>query len=158
MIVYTHPKGAKSSVPATSPHETGGIPGNIAYDFMAPGGTLVLASQDGVISRLSGHDPKTGTWKDGKPNKRGDVFGWSIYLRTADGEYFDTHLGSRVVKVGQKVVAGQKLGTVGKWPNDPGRSHTHRGFTARKGGRKASTARINAVKVARRVKPWTPPV
>lgn len=149
---YPHPKGAKGKCGGIL-HETGGLPGNWAYDFLAPGGTPVLAVQDGTISYLSGHDPSTGTWRNGRPDPTGDVYGWTIYLRVADGFYFTTHYGYRYVKTGQRVKAGQMIGRVGHWPHDEGRSHTHAGFTADKGGKTASVKRIKAVAAAPRVKP-----
>lgn len=143
-LVYPHPKGAKSSYSPAALHPTGGLPGNWALDFLAPGGTQVLAMQDGVVSRLSGHPPENGVYP-------GAVFGWTIYLRCADGFYFTTHYGARYVHVGQHVVAGQVIGRVGHWPHDEGRSHTHAGFTA-DAGKKASVVRIQAVGKAPRVK------
>lgn len=145
-LVYPHPKGARSSVSVKALHETGGIPGNWALDFMAPGGTLVLAPQDGIVSRWSGHSPETG-------EHPGAVFGWSLYLKCGDGVYFCTHLGVRYAPVGRRVRAGDILGRVGHWPHDEGRSHTHLGFTSAKGGAAASKARIKAVASAPRVRP-----
>lgn len=143
-LVYPHPKGAKSKSGGVI-HTTGGLPGNIALDFMAPGGTLVLAPQAGIIRRWSGHNPVNGVYP-------GAVFGWSIYLECADGFYFCTHLGVRYAPVGRHVIAGDAIGRVGHWPHDEGRSHTHLGFTAHAGA-KAARARIQAVAVASRVKP-----
>ena len=132
-------------------HETGGIPGNVALDFMAPGGANVLAPESCCVIRLSGHDPATGTWENGRADRRGSVFGWSCYLLTTEGYvYFVTHLGKRSVKLNQLVPAGALLGKVGHWPNDPGRSHAHIGVTA-PGGRAKSTARIRRVAAAPRV-------
>lgn len=150
---YPHPWGTKTSRPkASGLHETGGIPGNWALDFMAPGGTLIVASETGVIERLSGHPPSSGTWKNGHPDLAGDVFGWSLYLRCAMGTYFDTHIGVLYVDDGEHVVEGQVLGEVGHWPRDPGRSHTHRGFTSKSGSRAASVKRIEAVRVGEKVR------
>ena len=139
-LCYPHPKGlGLRRPPASGLHETAGLPGNFALDFMAPGGTPLLASQDGTITRLSGHDPALGV-------RDGDIFGWSLYLQTSPGKiiYFATHLGDRAVKVGQKVKRGQLLGHVGHWPHDPGRSHTHLGIT-HPAGYTAAIARIKAV-------------
>ena len=133
-------------------HDTGGIPGNVALDFMAPGGANVLAPERCKVIRLSGHDPKSGTWANGRPDPRGSVFGWSCYLETAAGYvYFVTHLGDRRVKVGQWIPGGGLLGKVGHWPNDPVRSHLHLGVTA-PGGRAKSVARIRRVAAAPRVR------
>lgn len=109
-------------------HQTGGLPGNWAMDFCAPGGTVVVASFDATITRWSGHDPGTGT------HSPGDVFGWSIYYQRADGvEAYLTHMGSRIGRPGTRVRAGMRIGTVGHWPHDPGRSHTHMGITSPRG-------------------------
>ena len=146
-LAYIHAKGSKSKYSPTGLHDTGGIAGNVALDFMAPGGTQVVAPQAGVISRLSGHDPVNGVYP-------GAVFGWSFYLTTIDGFYFCTHLGVRYCHVGLHVAPGMLLGLVGHWPHDEGRSHTHLGFTAH-AGRKQSTKRIEAVGVAPRMKAWS---
>ena len=141
-LVYPHPKGSKSSVGPV--HVTGGLPGNVARDFLAGGGTLVLAPQAGVVSRWSGHNPVDGVYP-------GAVFGWSLYIDCADGFYFCTHLGVRYATVGAHVRPGDVIGRVGHWPHDEGRSHTHLGFTAHAGVKQAAK-RINAVAAAPRVK------
>jgi murein DD-endopeptidase MepM/ murein hydrolase activator NlpD len=105
----------------------------------------VLAPQDSTVWKLSGHPP--GEYVPGS-----SVFGWSVYLMTAGGViYFVTHLGERALTVGQKIKAGQVIGTVGHWPNDPSRSHSHIGVT-HPAGRVAATARIVAVSQAPRRK------
>lgn len=143
---YPHPKGSSTSrPPATGLHPTAGLPGNYALDFMAPGGTLVLASEAGRVARISGHNPIDGV-------VQGSVFGWSVYLECGVGFYYDTHLGAVFVHVGQHVVEGQPIGRVGHWPHDEGRSHTHRGFTAH-AGKAASVKRIQQVRVGQKVKP-----
>jgi murein DD-endopeptidase MepM/ murein hydrolase activator NlpD len=144
-LAYPHPAGARSHYDPHALHDTGGLPGNRALDFLAPGGTPVVASQTGIVSRLSGHDPVHGVYP-------GAVFGWSVYIGCPDGFYFATHMGARYCHVGQHVVPGTLLGRVGHWPHDEGRSHTHLGFTAH-AGRKASRRRIEAVGLAPHVKP-----
>lgn len=134
--IYPHPTGEFTVRPSFI-HETGGLPGNWALDFMAAGGTPILAPQDCLIVRLSGHDPRQGVVS-------GDVFGWSTYLHVPDGFYFLTHQGARYVKQGQWVRKGTMIGRVGSWPRDPGRSHTHLGFTHVK-GKEASIRRIQKV-------------
>jgi murein DD-endopeptidase MepM/ murein hydrolase activator NlpD len=125
--VYVHPLGTPTGRPPDSDlHETSGdqdFAHNMALDFMAPGGTRVLAPADGVIVKLSGHDPALG-------DVGGGVFGWSFYLETAFGLVYATHLGNRHVHVGQHLSAGAIIGHVGHWPGDPPRSHTHLGVTA----------------------------
>lgn len=125
-LVYPHPAGSGSHSGGFI-HVTGGLPGNIALDFMAPGGTALLATFAGKITKLSGRNPREGV-------HGGDRFGWSIYLTRADGLFaFMTHEGTRDVALGEHVSIGQKIGSVGRWPNDPGRSHTHLGITSPKG-------------------------
>jgi hypothetical protein len=146
-LAYIHAKGSLSHYSPSALHDTGGIYGNVALDFLAPGGTKIVAPQAGVISRLSGHNPIHGVYP-------GAVFGWSVYISCADGFYFSTHYGYHYCHVGQHVAPGMLLGLVGHWPHDEGRSHTHLGFTAH-AGRKASTKRIEAVGVAPRIKAWS---
>lgn len=151
--VYPHPAGS-SSHSGGFLHMTGGLPGNIALDFLAPGGTALLASFDGKITKRSGRDPALGTFNArGEPDPRGDRFGWSLYLEREDGMFsYMTHLGSRDVVVGQTVVEGEKIGSVGHWPHDPGRSHTHEGITSPLGIRTA-TMIVLAIAAAPRVAP-----
>lgn len=138
-ICYPHPKTASSHVAGgeNDLHQTAGIPGNWALDFLAAGGTPVLAVEAGTITRLSGHDPSTGVHD-------GDIFGWNIYLTTKDNlVYFYTHLGTRTCHVGDKVRKGKVLGSVGHWPDDPGRSHTHLGVTHPMGDKASKRAICN---------------
>jgi hypothetical protein len=129
--VYPHPLGADRHIP-TFLHPTRGLPGNIALDFLAAPGTPLLASFTGEITRLSGHDPFTGVHGI-------DSFGWSIYLERNDGMFaYMTHCGRKDVHVGQHVSVGQQIGTVGHWPFDIGRSHTHLGITSPRGIRDAT--------------------
>ena len=103
-------------------HETAGLPGYPATDQFADPGTSVLAPEDGVVDRLSGHDPKLG----GKP---GGPYGWSVYLNTASGRYYMTHFASRQVTLGEHVKHGQPIGTVcdSAVSEKPGTSHIHQG-------------------------------
>jgi len=105
-----------------STHETAGLPGFRAIDVFAAPGTTVLAPEDGVVDRLSGHDPKEG----GKP---GGAYGFTIYLQAASGRYFLTHFGSRLVTLGQRVKHGEAIGTVcdSAVSHNPGTSHIHEG-------------------------------
>lgn len=108
----------------TPTHETAGLPGYPAIDVFAKAGTNVAAPSDGVIRRLSGHDPAEG----GVP---GGAYGWSIYLLCPRGEYFLTHLGSRTVAEGKQVKRGDILGTVcdaAVAHMDTTLSHIHEGF------------------------------
>ena len=143
-LVYPHPAGSFTSRPARSDlHETAGLPGNWALDFMAPGGTPVYCVQDHMtVERWSGHDPATGVHD-------GSVYGWNIYLRSpANVVYFVTHLGDREHEPGSAVHRGDVIGHVGHWPGDPARSHSHIGVT-HPAGKVAAVARIVAVAEAR---------
>ncbi|HLY83721.1 MAG TPA: M23 family metallopeptidase [Acidimicrobiales bacterium] len=147
VLCYPHALPWKGPAPPASDlHETAGIPGNWALDFMAHGGTTILAPEDCTVTRLSGHDPKEGDLG------AAGIFGWNTYLETHDGLlYFLTHQGSRAVHVGQKVKLGEIIGVVGHWPNDEPRSHTHMGVT-HPDGVKASQVAICKVAEAGRVK------
>jgi TP901 family phage tail tape measure protein len=105
-------------------HQTGGLPGYPATDIFGPPGQAVLAPAAGVISKLSG--------SAGGPGG-GGAFGYSMYLRSANGEYFLTHFGSRAVSLGQQVSRGQLLGTIADYPDRA--DHIHMGLRAfAKGG------------------------
>ena len=103
-------------------HETAGLPGFPATDQFADPGTVVLAPEDGIVDRLSGHDPSEG----GNP---GGAYGFTIYITAASGRYFLTHFGSRRVTLGQRVTRGQPIGTVcdSAVAHNPGTSHIHEG-------------------------------
>jgi murein DD-endopeptidase MepM/ murein hydrolase activator NlpD len=123
--VYPHPANAVSAI-CQGLHQTDGLYGNWAIDFCAPGGTKVVAVEDAKITRLSGNNPNEGDYGPG-------IFGWSIHYETAMGyRYFSTHYGTRSPSLseGDRVNCGEVLGTVGSWPGNPGRSHTHLGVTS----------------------------
>lgn len=104
-------------------HETSGLAGYPAHDYMAPAGTPVIAPVGGRVFKLSGHDPANGPTSG--PH---GPFGWSLYIRGNDGRnYFLTHLGSRHVRLGQVVRAGQPIGTVGNYAHWGGANHVHMG-------------------------------
>lgn len=122
-------KGIKPGVPVAhetsegGEHETMGLPGYPAHDFMAPSGSAAVAPISGKVVRLSGHDPAAGP-----TNGPHGPLGFSIYIQGDDGHsYFLTHLGSRTVKVGQKLKAGQKIGTVADYAKYGTPSHIHMG-------------------------------
>ncbi len=122
-LVYPHDKDW-SSVSGGFLHETGGIGGNWALDFLTSPGTPVLAVEDGVVSKTAGHPPETGLHGSNR-----DVFGWSIYLKSSGGFWYSTHYGRILVRAGQPVKVGEVIGFVGDWPHDRPRSHTHLGYT-----------------------------
>lgn len=123
MSCYLFPVPAARRPPPSDLHETGGIPGNWALDYMAKPGSVVLSPIDGKVTRWSGHDPNTG-------EHPGAVFGWSLYVEGQGLELFATHLGIRFAPVGTRLCRGMRLGLVGQWPNDPARSHCHLGVSA----------------------------
>lgn len=143
-MCYPHPAGALSQI-GQGLHETDGLYGNWAIDFMAPGGTKVVAVERATIKKLSGRAPSSGWYGPG-------IFGYSIHYETSEGlRYFSTHYGARSkLTIGQTVDVGQVLGTVGSWPGDPARSHTHLGVTHPLGPT-AAKARITEVSKAQRV-------
>lgn len=110
-------------------HETMGLPGYPARDYFAKAGSVTVAPVSGRVIRLSGHDPK-----NGPTNGPHGPLGWSVYIQGSDGRtYFLTHMGSRTVKVGQTLKAGEPIGTVANYDKYGTPSHIHMGV---KGGRK----------------------
>lgn len=110
--------------PVKSTHQTAGLPGYPAVDYFAPAGSPCVSPVNGRVTRTSGHDPSIGP-----VNGPHGPFGWSYYIEGDDGRtYFLTHLGGRIVKVGDRVRQGQKIGTVAnyaKWTGTP--NHIHQG-------------------------------
>lgn len=133
-LCYPIAKGFSSWV-CQGPHETGGLPGNWAYDFCVPeissNGAPILAVQDGWVYRLSGKPPN-----QDYPDPNG-TYGWSVYIQTrAWLIYYYTHLGERANLIqGQKVRAGDLLGRVGDQRFRP--DHIHLGCTHPLGPRAA---------------------
>jgi murein DD-endopeptidase MepM/ murein hydrolase activator NlpD len=106
-------------------HETMGLPGYPAHDYFAKAGSTAVAPVSGKVVKLSGHDPKNGPTQ----GPHGPL-GWSVYIQGTDGKtYFLTHMGSRTVKVGQKVTAGAKIGTVANYDKYGTPSHIHMGVS-----------------------------
>ncbi len=143
--VYPHDKDWQSYCGGFL-HETGGISGNMAYDFLAGPATPVLAVEKGVVSRTAGHDPATGLHGSNR-----DVFGWSVYLKCAYGFYYYTHFGKLLVTAGTQVRVGDIIGFVGDWPGDRPRSHTHLGYTNFTHVSRLSIAKIRTVASSPRV-------
>ena len=106
-------------------HATAGLAGYPAHDFFAPAGTHAVAPVSGTVIKNSGHDPSLGAVQGA-----GGPLGWSTYIKGNDGKtYFLTHLGSRNVKVGQKVKQGQIIGTVANYDKYGRQSHIHMGVS-----------------------------
>src|SRR6188472_3011125 len=126
-------------------HETAGLNGNWAIDFICKAGLGIVAVEDATITRFSGHDPS-----DDSADKNG-VYGWTTYYRTPSGYlYFATHQGRRypTLRVGMSVKAGDLIGYVGdqRYRAD----HLHLGVTSPHGEADAKK-RIQAVAAAPRV-------
>lgn len=122
-------RGVKPGAPVaretsvSSEHPTAGLAGFPARDYFAPSGSAAVAPISGTVVRLSGHDPRQGPIE----GPHGPL-GWSVYIRGTDGhEYYLTHMGSRNVKVGQTVKAGQPIGTVADYQKYGTPSHIHMG-------------------------------
>lgn len=123
-VAHTRPG---SPVPGVSrhrsTHETAGLPGYPAFDYMARAGTPAVAPVSGRVTRLSGHDPKAGP-----TNGPHGPFGLSVYIRGDDGRvYYMTHMGSRLVRAGERVRRGQRIGNVGNYAKWGGADHIHMG-------------------------------
>lgn len=144
-LVYPHELGW-ASYSGGYVHQTGGIAGNYALDFLAAPGTPVLAPEAGTVSRTSGHDPASGLHGSAQ-----DVFGWSVYLRCRYGFFYSTHYGKLAVGAGSQLRAGDLVGYVGDWPHDRPRSHTHLGYTSFTRLGAVSRRKIQAVAAAPRV-------
>lgn len=106
-------------------HDTSGLPGYPAKDYFAPAGTHAVAPVSGKVFKLSGSDPSKGP-----PNGPGGPLGWSVYIKGTNGKkYFLTHLGSRDVKVGDRVRQGQVIGTVADYASYGRPDHIHQGVS-----------------------------
>lgn len=117
-------------------HDTSGLDGYPAHDFFAAPGTKVVAPISGKIVKLSGHDPKQGAVEGA-----GGPLGWSVYIQGDDGRtYYLTHMGSRTVKMGQRVVGGQGIGTVADYDKYGRPSHIHMGISGEGGSMVPSPA------------------
>jgi len=107
-------------------HPTLGLAGYPAHDYFADAGSETVAPISGKVVKLSGHDPSAGPTEG--PH---GPFGWSVYIQGDDGRlYYMTHMGTRDVRVGQQVKAGQQIGTVGDYSKYGTPSHIHMGVSA----------------------------
>lgn len=104
-------------------HPTEGLAGYPAKDYFAPSGSPVAAPITGKVIKLSGHDPSMGPIE----GPHGPL-GWSVYIQGNDGHiYYLTHMGSRNVRIGETVKAGQRIGTVADYARYGTPSHIHMG-------------------------------
>lgn len=97
----------------TTTHDTDGLPGWGALDWMRPAGTIVGSPVGGTVERTGG---STGTRGAG-------VYGRNVYLKTDSGQrLFLTHFSDIFVRDRQRVQAGDPLGRVAPYGNA---SHIH---------------------------------
>jgi murein DD-endopeptidase MepM/ murein hydrolase activator NlpD len=89
-----------------------------AYDLMGTAGQAVYAPIAGKVVKISGQP-------GGKPG----FAGYGITVRTPQGDLFFKHLGSKKVKVGQRLKPGQLIGTLEA--STAGGPHLHLGGTNR---------------------------
>jgi len=116
-IDWAHPQGSSPGsapdlpdnptvqLPAdfTPTHPTDGLSGYPAIDVFCNPGDVGLSPVDGVVWKLSGHDPK-----EGGPS--GGAYGWSAYVKGDKADYFITHMMKRFVQQDQKVQRGDPIG------------------------------------------------
>jgi murein DD-endopeptidase MepM/ murein hydrolase activator NlpD len=93
-----------------------------AIDIAAEPGTPALAVSAGQVVKVGGRDPHAGTLVTGTGKR---VYGRSVTIATARGDYFYAHLADVSVAVGEAVRAGQQIGTVADWGSGP--AHVHFG-------------------------------
>lgn len=89
-----------------------------AYDLMGKTGDPVFAGVNGVVTKVSG-----------KPGGDPGFAGYGITVKTNQGEFFFKHLGSKRVKVGQRINPHTVLGTLDA--TTAGGPHLHLGGTSR---------------------------
>jgi murein DD-endopeptidase MepM/ murein hydrolase activator NlpD len=110
-------------------------------DIKAPVGAPVVAAGDGEVVKIS-PNPST-------------TYGDQVVINHGEGVYTQSaHLDSSSVKPGDKVEAGQEIGTVGRSGNTPPAGDSHLHFEVRLGG---PEARVNGGKVADPMKYLPPP-
>ena len=111
------PKGSITFNGQKLTHETAGLPGYRAVDIFANPGTAFVAPENGKVIRYQSTGGGTS----------GQVYGYGLYFQGDSGRtYFITHLGPRRARVGSRVRAGQRLGSVSRW--DSGSPHAHVGI------------------------------
>jgi murein DD-endopeptidase MepM/ murein hydrolase activator NlpD len=107
-------------------HATSGLAGYPAVDFGGDAEAPVVAVESGKITKLSGHDPATGP-SSALLGVHGP-FGWSVYITGDSGAvYYYTHLGSRLVSIGETVAAGETIASIGDYAKWGGVNHVHLG-------------------------------
>lgn len=104
----------------TATHQTAGLAGYPAFDYMAPAGTPCVAPADGKIDRLSGSAP-------GGHCQSGGACGYSIYMSGGGKSYFLTHIDKVSVKVGDQVKQGEQIAEIANGPRHWSTPHVHMG-------------------------------
>ena len=120
---YTQPFPGGSWAGGPSAHAAralGNWQSDNAWDIMGGSGAMTYAVLPGTIGRISASD------------RRGQFAGQGVYLHTADGTWWYKHVSARVSS-GQKVQAGDPIGTLVSWTNGGPHLHlaTDRGDPAR---------------------------
>jgi hypothetical protein len=118
-------KGVQLPTFITATHQTAGLAGFPAVDIMAKPGTPIRAPEDGMVTRISGHEPT-----EPPPQGQGGPWGLSIYyIGTQTGNtYYMTHL-VKVAAVGS-YKKGDVIGLIGDYPGSAA-DHVH--FAIHKG-------------------------
>ena len=104
-------------------HQTDGLPGYPAIDIFGPWDHLVRLADHGRVRRISGKSPCRG----GVP---GGAAGYSLYVEADDGsDWFLTHFGVVLVRVGQRVTPSLFLGAPMRSSDGPAgwSEHIHAG-------------------------------
>lgn len=99
------------------PHQTSGLAGYPARDYMAPGGTPVYSWSVLRVARVSGGSGRRAT----------GIGGFNLYLTDPAGRnYFVTHVENLRVKAGDVIRPGQQIATVGRYEGMA--THVHIGY------------------------------
>lgn len=112
------PQWTVGGTPNAGTHTLGNWQSDLAYDFMGKAGDPVVAGVEGVVTNVSG-----------SPGGNPRFAGYGITVRTPQGSLFYKHLGSKRVKVGDRIQVGTVLGTLDGAVQ--GGAHLHLGATHR---------------------------
>lgn len=105
VVFPTRPSGPIISTPADhQARPLGNWHSDNAVDIGVPTGTPVLAVADGTIVKGGGTPPTHGA---------GVIGGFNLTLKSADNEFFYTHMTRALAHVGQRVQAGEVIGKSG---------------------------------------------
>jgi murein DD-endopeptidase MepM/ murein hydrolase activator NlpD len=112
----------------TATHETAGLPGFPAFDYMAPAGTPCVSPVDGKVYKRSGSAP-------GAHCSPGGACGYSVYISGGGKSYFLTHIDKVTVGVGDRVRQGEQIAVVADGPRSWSTPHVHMGVRDAPGSR-----------------------